>query len=139
MQAKWLGFLFHLKGPADPVNGDPRVLVRAFEEKDCCSPENCGGCKSETTCSHPNLIAGHTPPAISDGLCEWRPASAEGRVVGERCNCVGGGPLHYGAISQHVDAYPDYAACHAACLATEGCHFFGPTTNNSLVKTLISC
>ena len=96
------------------LNADARVLTTAYDQRECCTPENCNGCQSADTCS-----------ALPGNTCQWGPSASIGRQIDSRCNCVGGGPGPYGSVAQENNAYPDYASCHAACLATEGCHFFG--------------
>jgi hypothetical protein len=94
------------------LNGDARVLQHAYETKDCCTASNCGGCKSLDSCS-----------ALS-GQCNWG-SGAAGRQVDTRCNCVLPGlTVQSSVLSQHNDAYPDFASCSAACSATVGCNFF---------------
>eukprot|EP01052_Picozoa_sp_SAG31_P007216 SAG31_NODE_341_length_17459_cov_29.188123_8_plen_849_part_00 len=94
------------------LNADGAVLAAAMENKECCQPEDCSGCKDETSCN------------ALDGTCMWS-RSPMGRQVATRCNCVGTGAGFSGAISERTSDFPDYASCHDACLATEGCNFFG--------------
>ena len=96
------------------LNADVRVLTTAYDQRECCTPENCNGCGAANTCS-----------ALPGGTCQWGPAASVGRQVDSRCNCVGTGPGPYGSVAQEVVTFPDYMSCHAACLAIESCHFFG--------------
>ena len=94
------------------LNADARVLVDAYASKDCCTASNCGGCKSPDSC---NALAGQ---------CEWGSAAA-GRQIDTRCNCaVPGKSWPESVLAQHIDAYPDFRSCSAACKATVGCNFF---------------
>ena len=95
------------------INADPRILADAYAAKDCCTAGNCGGCKSDATCG-----------ALT-GQCQWTSATI-GRQIDTRCNCVlDGMDVYTSVLAEHTDAYPDYAACSAACAATLGCNFFG--------------
>jgi len=96
------------------LNADSRVLTTAYDQRECCTPENCNGCQSADSCS-----------ALPGNTCQWGPSATIGRQVDSRCNCVGTGPGPYGSVAQEANAFPDYASCHAACLATAGCNFFG--------------
>ena len=94
------------------LNADQRVLRDAYDSRDCCTAANCGGCKSAESCG------------ALEGQCAWGPGTP-GRQIDSMCNCRSPGEGFFGQpIAQSAHAFPDFAACSAACQATDGCQFF---------------